>query len=95
MDTNGPRISFFKESREKRVEGSAWLARSGAPARQLRRALPEVEMNHERADNRTTNGHEWTTNIFFKESREERVEGSAWLARSGALARQFRRALPV
>ena len=45
--TNGPRISFFKESREKRVEGSAWLARLGAPARQFRRALPEVEMNHE------------------------------------------------
>ena len=43
MDTN----DFLKERRENRVEGSAWLARSGAPARQLRRALPEVEMNHE------------------------------------------------
>ena len=76
------------------------MARSGAPARQNRRAYIEEgnhenHENHERADNRTTNnGHEWTTNIFLKESREERVEGSAWLARSGAPARQLRRALP-
>ena len=54
----------------------------------------EIHEIHERGNDRTTNGHEWTTNIFLKESREERVEGSAWLARLGVPARQFRRALP-
>ena len=34
------------ESREEGGEGSAWLARLGAPARRFRRASPEVEMNH-------------------------------------------------
>ena len=39
-------------SREKKGEGSAWMARLGAPARRFRRASIEKE--------RTTNGHEWT-----------------------------------
>ena len=38
-------------SREKKGEGSAWMARLGAPARRFRRASIEKE--------RTTNGHEW------------------------------------
>ena len=60
------------ENREKKVEGSAWLARVGAPARQNRRACIEERMNHEiheiheRRNNRTTNGHEWTRISFFK-----------------------------
>ena len=56
------------EIREKNGEGSAWLARLGAPARQNRRASVEEGMNHEiheihergiiepRMD---TNGHEY------------------------------------
>ena len=44
-------------SREKKGEGSAWMARLGAPARRFRRASIEKE--------RTTNGHEWAR----KESR--------------------------
>ena len=92
------------ESREKKVESSAWLARLGAPARQNRRAYIEAGMNHEthekheRGNNRTTNGHEWDTNIFFQGRREKRVESSAWLARLGAPANgsplQSVRALP-
>ena len=39
-------------SRERKGEGSAWMARLGAPARRFRRASIEKE--------RTTNGHEWT-----------------------------------
>ena len=38
-------------SREKKGEGSAWMARLGAPARRFRRASIEKE--------RTTNGHEY------------------------------------
>ena len=54
---------MYVESREKKVEGSAWLARLSAPARRFRRASIEEGMNHEiheRDSNRTTNGHEWT-----------------------------------
>ena len=51
--------------REKKGEDSAWMARSSAPARQNRRASIEVGNHekheiHERDNNRTTNGHEWT-----------------------------------
>ena len=49
-------------SREERGEGSAWLARLSAPARRFRRASIEEGNHeiHERDNNRTTNGHEWT-----------------------------------
>ena len=57
---------MYVESREKKGESSAWLARLSAPARRFRRASIEEGMNHEiheiheRDNNRTTNGHEWT-----------------------------------
>ena len=85
-------------SREKKGEGSAWMARLGAPARRFSRASIEKE--------RTTNGHEWikprktrkTQNHEWTRmgtkvgSREKKGEGSAWMARLGAPARRFRRA---
>ena len=52
--------------REKKGEGSAWMARLGAPARRFRHASIEKEEGggnhekheiHERDNNRTTNGH--------------------------------------
>ena len=38
---------MYVESREKKVESSAWLARLSAPARRFRRASIEEGMNHE------------------------------------------------
>ena len=49
--TNGHEWARKVGSREKKGEGSAWMARLGAPARRFRRASIEKE--------RTTNGHEW------------------------------------
>ena len=43
------------ESREEGGEGSAWLARVGAPARRFRRASPEVEVGKPR---KNTKEHE-------------------------------------
>ena len=51
--------------REKGEEGSAWMARSSAPARRFRHASSEEEEEggeqttkiHERDNNRITNGH--------------------------------------
>ncbi len=51
--------------REKGEEGSAWMARSSAPARRFSHASSEEKEGgeqttkiHERDNNRTTNGHE-------------------------------------
>ena len=71
--------------REKKVEGSAWLARLGAPARQNRRAYNEEGMNHEKHEIRST-GRFLIVIIGKKtkvESREEKVESSAWSLCSG------------
>ncbi len=75
-------------SREKKGEGSAWMARLGAPARRFRRASIEKERTTKDTKKlRTTNGHEWARKVG---SREKKGEGSAWMARLGAPARRFR-----
>ena len=80
---------FFKERRGKREEGSAWLAHLGAPARQSRRASLCVSLP---STVRYFLPYPTEAQCFFQERREKRVEGSAWLARLGASARQNRRA---
>ena len=60
-----PRMHTKVGNREEGGEGSAWLARLGAPLWENRRAIigkgePRNTRNTRKRKNRTTNGHEWT-----------------------------------
>ena len=70
-------------NREEGGEGSAWMARVGAPARQFCHASIEEGMNHEKHE--IHERHEMTEGTKWRKEYEPRMDtnGHQWIRRGG------------